>query len=445
MPDNKGCLYLDFGATRIKWVLEPGSGKAGNQTGELSNPYIYKDFFVEIDLKKLADSIKKLIYGLHTSYGFNSIMISSQMHGFAIISQKGEWLTNYISWMDQRFYNLNKSEYTSFIKNYSGLFSEKTGMPVKTGLPYFNSISVLKKLKEKEVTFMSLPEIVLSVLGAKNFGVHSTMLAGSGFYDIYKKEISPDLLKIHRKATGKDILFNAVSQDFDYYTIKINDSFISISIGFGDHQCSVLGAENDLNSVSLNLGTGSQVSQIIPQKKIASVKKKPFLQKRPFFGSDYLVCITHIPSGRVLKQFVELFSGPGLDRDVWSDIHNLTLKDLKKSTLQFDLSVFNDAWGYSAGGSISHIHDGELNYTNYVSSLIRSYISQYSDIVNLFDANLGTADSRVILSGGVAQRIPVIKKALSEKLSKKIVQKKVAADKDEAVVGLKKIYGLRHP
>jgi sugar (pentulose or hexulose) kinase len=336
--------------------------------------------------------------------------------------------------MDQRYYNSNRKEYDFFVSEHSELFGEITGMPVKSGLPFFNSISLLQNVKEKEVKILSLPEVILRGLKAKNFGVHSSMIAASGFYDIYKKEISVDLCKMHRKVTGKNVIFNPVSYGFDLYEIQVNAKPVKVSIGYGDHQCSVLGAENDHQTVSLNLGTGSQVSKIIPEDKIASIARNNQLQKRPYFNTDYLVCVTHIPSGRVLNQFIGLFKG-----DIWKDVQKLSLADVKKATLRFDLSVFNDAWGFSGGGSVTNLQEGGISYHNFISSLIRSYIFQYIRIVNMLEESLKTKSDSIILSGGVAQRIPAIKKLLTAELSRKIIQKRVFKDRDEAILGLKKI------
>ena len=74
----------------------------------------------------------------------------------------------------------------------------------------FNSITVLKKLNNKSIKLVSLPEILLYGLGVKTPKVHTTIIAGTGFFNIKDNCNSVELLKIHHKLTRKNIFLQFV-------------------------------------------------------------------------------------------------------------------------------------------------------------------------------------------------------------------------------------------
>ena len=441
MPNNKDnyYLYIDFGATRIKWVLEKKSSRI-IRNGEIENPYINLWSKVEIDVKILFQRIKLLIESLVNRYNISNILISSQMHGFALQNSNGEVITNYISWMDQRFVNNSYKKYEYIKQNYSELFLMKTGMPIKSGIPFFNSIEAIKNCNTKSAKLLSLPELILILFGVSNPHVHITMAAGTGFYNVYEGTIIDEFLSIHRNMSGKKIIFNPISFDYMHFVIKINNKDIKLSIGYGDHQCAVLGAGNTVNTISLNLGTGSQVSQIVYRKNFDKMGFSDKIQVRPYFEKNQLLeCITHIPSGRVLNQFISFFNNRSI-KEIWNDIEKLNIIDLKKASMKIDLSIFPDSWNFKIeGGGIFFIKDGELTYRNAINSLIKSYGDQYINAIRIVEKRYRNKRDIIILSGGISKRIPVIKKYLKYSLNKKIKILKINQNIDETILGLKKI------
>lgn len=439
---NEATLFIDFGATRIKWLIEKNCDLKCIKYGELQNPYVVSGYKTEIDIKLFKKQIINLVESVVKRYDLKSILVSSQMHGFLLQDYEGNLITNYISWMDQRYFKENIREYESFCNEYSKLFLETTGMPIKSGLPFFNSISICRVIKTKhDIKILSLPELFLSILGIPIQKIHVSMAAGLGFYDIYKDEISDSLLDLHCKLSGgRHIQFNQVTKESKLFSTSICSKHIDVSIGFGDHQCAVLGADNTLNTISLNLGTGSQASQIVKKDKIKFIQKNKITYLRPFFRGQFLECITHIPSGRVLTQFLSILQNNPKCPD-WNDVKRLTLNDLNTSSLKFDLNIFNDSWNYSPhGGGIYSIEDGSLTYKNMISSLIRSYVEQYEQAVYCLEkTQRNIRRDIIILSGGISQRIPVVKSYLENNLNKRIIVKKVENNRDETILGLKKI------
>jgi sugar (pentulose or hexulose) kinase len=437
-------LSIDFGASRVKWTLNTINDTKLLDSGTFSNPYLKNNEIVEISINALVKSTKKLISGLLANWKVEKILISSQMHGFALMDLNNTYLTEYISWFDQRFLNQEKIFLDNFIDNYSEIFYANSGMTIKSSLPYFNSITVLKKLENKSFKLVCLPEILLHGLGVKNPKVHSTLIAGSGFFNIKENCLSEELINIHHKITKKHIHFNEHTDLFASFETKINGKHINISIGYGDHQCSVLGANNSIYSTSINMGTGSQVSKIITSKEI-DLSKTHLIQYRPYFNKKYLKCITHIPSGRILNNYLSILENSDSIKNIWKNINKLNLNEILNSSLTFNMAIFPDAYNFqNSNEGIDGIRENNFTYLNYIASLIKSYLDQYPNIIDLVDKNSKIKSSKIVLSGGLAKQIAVSKKYFQKVQTKSVIESKTTYIEDEAILGLKKIFNYEN-
>ena len=124
--------------------------------------------------------------------------------------------------------------------------------------------------------------------------VHDTMLHGLGFYDVGAGETSLELTAEVEALTGIGYTFNPVAPagSISGYWHGPNNR-VPIYVGIGDHQCSVLGACNvPGESISINVGTGSQVAVIDPDPIPSEV------ELRPYFDATTLAAVTRIPGGR---------------------------------------------------------------------------------------------------------------------------------------------------
>ena len=186
MSSNITTLYIDLGASRVKWLIS--NNIRDLISGTLENKYITNVNYIEIDLFDLLKKIKQLIFENEKLYKISKVLFSSQMHGFVVSDLNNNFLSNYVSWKDQRFFNNSYKSYQSIYNDIENSFQEITGMSIKSGLPYFNSIQLINDLKLKECKILSLPESILIYFGVKNPKVHSTIASGQGFYDITFKK-----------------------------------------------------------------------------------------------------------------------------------------------------------------------------------------------------------------------------------------------------------------
>jgi hypothetical protein len=120
-------------------------------------------------------------------------------------------------------------------------------------------------------------------------------------------------------------------------------------------------------------------------------------------GSQIISCdeiLSFIPSGRMLNVFYNFFNS--LNLNIFNYINNLTVNDLLISDLKFDLSVFPQAVNFIDFGKILNINEHNFNIHNFLTSLVRNFLDQYIDYLS--NKNF----SKVYLTGGIAQKVPVV-------------------------------------
>lgn len=395
-------LFIDYGATHIKSCTYDNQEDKFSKLQKSKCPEnLYKQPRHEISIDKIA----KITQGIINNASFDAVYICSQMHGFCLLSADGQ-LSDYISWKDETGEVFSHPE-----------FNKKTGLTAHKGLPVFNIGSTAKRLGFKDYRVLTLPEAVLYLIGSFYNKTHATMACGLGVYDINNKEIIPDFENI---LYGSPV-FNKIVYDIDVAGIITKDKKEKpVYTPVGDMQCALYGVGLEQGQVSVNLGTGSQVS-------VLSNKVDDRVDNRIFFGDCFLNTKTHIPSGRAIECYVNFLESITPNKKFWKEVKEYTEEEILESDLKIGLSVF----GSGAGGLISNI--GETNFTidNLQKSVIRSYVEQYKKYIDLFSGD------EIILSGGVPQNCPVIKKLFQKVYNRNISM--FVSSVDETVLGLKRL------
>ncbi|MDP1573517.1 MAG: FGGY family carbohydrate kinase [Coxiellaceae bacterium] len=427
-------LLIDFGASHTK------VGLTNLETMEIYRVKVYESlkncsdkpghyeiapFELTIQFQKILEDYDQL---------FEAVVICSQMHGFLLVDEAP--LTNYIGWQDERCLEEIEgiSTFEIIQKKFSESFRKITGMKLKPGLPVLNVLHVLrsKKIQNSSCKMLSLPEWVIASVCDTVFDVtHATIQAGLGFYDINTQKIASDIIDFIEDETKIKIKFNQTS---DIIKVAGHIKNIPVYVGVGDLQCALLGAGINKEAISINLGTGSQVSIIINKSD-----EKQF-EVRPFFENQYLLTQTHIPSGRALNEYVNFIADIGKvcfgqTINPWDLLKNISKEDILHSTLDFNLNIFKSAYQYSDGGYIKLIQEGTLNTKNYFASLLRNYIMQYVSLAA--EMQINREISHTIFSGGIAKKLPVISELIQILSQKKVVL--LENNYDETLLGLQKI------
>src|SRR5574341_32077 len=433
-------LLIDFGASRVKSAIVDITN--GSFTHIQSRQSISPCVKTERQYEVSPESLKEQFMSICNSYydelhvEFEGIALCSEMHGFALLGRDGKLKSNYISWKDERSLSpVNGLDTFSLVRDeLGGEFRRIAGMNPRQGLPFINALHLGRSGQlERGCKIITLPDyIALSCNDGLGIS-HSTMLAGLGFYDVSQGGVSKQLLAFFENTTGIGLHLNEqapIGSVAGYWHGKAKK--VPIYVGVGDHQCAVLGACNiPGETISINIGTGSQVS-IIDKEVDGQV------ESRPFFNSSLLTTITHIPAGRVLKEYLGFLEDIAVhcgctNIDFWSIMQKLKKEDIVSSTLDFDLSLFKSAWNYQRGGKIGSITENSLTLLNYLGSLLKNFVKQYLDVIDIMDPREDVRE--YILSGGIPRRLQVLQEVLA--YSKKGVKVTNSAGIDETLIGLR--------
>ncbi len=435
-------LLVDFGTTSIKTAI--ADLDTGTFSHIRSHPSVTSCAKIpghhEIPPSSLQERFLSIsdLYLNQLEVRFEGIVVCSEQNGFVALNRENVPITNYISWKDERSLEpVNGIDTFSLLTGELGdRFKHITGWRPGPGLPIMNATHLARlSLLESPCKIVSLPEWLSLCCDDSNDIVHDTMLHGLGFYDVRKKETSDELTKTVEELTGVKFTFNHVAPSGNISGYWHNHTKkVPIYVGIGDHQCSVLGACNvPRETISVNIGTGSQVAIIDPEVTPAEA------ELRPYFDSSILAAVTRIPAGRVLASYVGFLenickSATGKEADFWHMLQEIDEADISNATWDFDLGIFSSAWNYQGGGKISNILEGSLTLKNYLSSLLRAFGQQYLEVMRLFDP--GHRIGRCILSGGVPRRMPVLHRIISNLSGYETLP---ACEIDESLIGLRTI------
>ena len=397
-------LVIDFGASLIKTAIV--------NEDKLENVKNYP--CPKITAENVSEIFKNIYSSLTNTV--DCIFICTQMHGFFALDENNKPLTEYINWQDARAGEKidGASTFSLIDQKFGTSFRKKTGMKLKLGLPILNLIHMARMGELKgDIKAVSIPEfLVLKNCDNQTNLSHETLVAGMGYWNIYEDKSYTEILNFYKEIAGGDIIFNKSVKEIKPagYINKV-----PVYVGVGDHQCALLGAGlEEKNQLSINLGTGSQVS-LIDEPKTSGM-----FEQRPFFNGKMLSTITHIPSGRVLNQFVK-------DEKDWATIHQLTIADLQNAEGNIDLAIFEGAYNYK-GAKVENVNSSK----EYFANLLKSYINQYIGIIE----KLETMPSEIILSGGIARKLKIIKEYIEQKTNLKI---KIVLEGEETFLGLRKL------
>ncbi len=344
-----------------------------------------------------------------------TMWLCTEMHGVIVADKEGAPLTPYISWRDGRAILRNESGTSTFDKLESkrDAFFALSGMSLRAGLPFVSLAHLAtNSILPSTLRMFTLADWLLWRGGERKPSIHSSLAAGTGFYDTQRKTWSSTLLDLAGVTDRKIMLATLVPPGTPIGCIELAGRNIRVFGGVGDLQAAVFGAGFPSQAnLAINLGTGSQVLrawQNIP----AGIERRPGAD-----GQDF-AAITHIPSGRALNVFAAFLNDcsklGGGDPFFWQRFDGLTSEQVLNAKLEVDMNVFAAAWQYQSGGSIRVIHEGDFTPDELLASIAKGWLDQYVAAMEQLDP--GREDMTFLVSGGLSRRagfVPTVLSALS--------------------------------
>ena len=309
-------------------------------------------------------------------------------------------------------------------------------MPLKAGIASTNLYELLLKnpeLRQKELYFYTLGDYIIRKITKQMPNIHPTNAAATGLYDLELNEWSESLIQ---KMGFENIVFPDISEG-ETIRMVIGNTNVSFYEAIGDQQAALLGAGiSETNQISINMGTGSQISTLTNQLILSQD-----FQTRPFFKGQYLLTIPHIPCGRALNVFFNFFKSiicqytgkVCIDDDLLWEIMMNPKREAKEENLVVDLSFFSNACSARRTGRIDNLGEHNLGLNCLMDAVLEQMADNYKNAMAKIVSKEQHIE-RVIFSGGVALKNP----QLRERIAEKIGISNCDVSRDETFIGLNK-------
>lgn len=147
----------------------------------------------------------------------------------------------------------------------------------------------------------------------------------------------------------------------------------------GDTNCVIESLDIGPFEYVVNMGTGSQIISL---------------------NDGEISIMKYFPCGRSLLVFSELFSSLGID--MFDSMSKLSAQDVINSTLSVDLNNFVQSRGYSFGGKVVGIREGNFGAKNFFGSIVREMVLQYKEHMN------NPLKNKIRLVGGIPKKMPIL-------------------------------------
>lgn len=378
------------------------------------------DLLGKFQIEKTLDCVKKLISDLGADEPEFKVCFSTEMHGFIVADVEGRPFCDYISWKNECAREIFRGcSYLDYVK---GLLREKeilnTGMIVKAGLPSVNLFyllnNLLKDIPEEDIYFYTLGDYMIRILSGKAPYIHCTNAAATGLFDIVSNQWNEVIID---KLGMAGVHFPSIYHGEEPIEATIDNHRLLLYPAVGDQQAALLGSEMlNENTLSVNLGTGGQVSILSRTLKLSKN-----YQTRPYFYGFYLKTLPHIPSGRALNVYFNFIKEvvchffQAEDDVIWQYILS-SAEQSRRNDMEIDMSFFTNPLTDNTQGSISSIQEGNFN----VGNLFRSIYVQMAVNIGKAVSKLDIKEfDKIVFSGGVVKKTSLLRKFILEELKYK--------------------------
>lgn len=371
-----------------------------------------RDHF-EIEPTQIIKSIRGLLGSLLAfAPKACGILISSQMGGVILTYPDGRLASSYLSWRDQRTVQKHPSCSGSYIDAiYQELGEDeirKMGNELRAGSP----IALLYWLSQHKrlslgIEALSLGDYVVRNLCASNKTATDPTLA-LGLLDLKPRTWNFNAFKALGLQSVVWPELSAVWKVAGY--AEINGSKVPCYPAIGDHQAALAGVRLASLDLSINISTGSQISILTDNFEPGDYQTRPYLDDR------YLNTITHLPAGRSLDVLVKLVTelavlqGANLG-DPWPIIIQ-AVNSCTSSELLTQLTFFEGPLGKM--GSITNITTENLTVGALFRSALNDMACNYASCATKLSPD--HAWQQIVFSGGIAQKLPMLRQLILEKL-----------------------------
>lgn len=359
-----------------------------------------------------------------------TLLSCGQMGGIMLVDRKLRPATNYLSWRDQRTVIADTDRTTTLDRLrrcWSNDVFEELGKELKPG----SATSLLYWLAQHkqlppETTPISIGDYVIARLCHAVPRMERTQTIGM---------LNLRTADWHQKA------FAAIGINWLYWpqltteqepigSTELHGRTLTCYPVIGDQQAALRGIRLQPHELSINVSTGSQVSQITSEFQPAEC------QTRPWFHGQFMNTITHIPAGRSLAVLEALLTElPKLAgirvEDSWKSIQRAVenARSQGRNGLSCDLSFFASAMG--SEGRISGITTENLTVGNLFMAAFEFMADSYLTCSRRMSPK--PTWNQLAISGGLVQSFAPLRNMIESRFQLPI---RDVAEQEETLLGL---------
>lgn len=406
--ENIICAAIDIGTTTISAVVvditEGVQLEAFNRANTATT--VTNDIFTKQQSPDIiCDIAKEMLDSIIDKYpSISSIGVTGQMHGMLYIDEKGNALSSLYTWQDARG-SLISSTGISYVDEMKRITGHKLSSGFGLVTHYYNMKNGL--VPKGTYSFCSIMDYFIMRIASLSAPIlHPSVAASFGLFDIENNDFDKAALEI----LGIDIKMPAVCS-----TDKIIGEYRGITVipAIGDNQASVFGSVRDEDSsILVNYGTGSQVSVICNDTKVAAP-----LEVRPYIGGKYLVCGCALCGGYSYSLLENFFSGYakalGIDDNQYKVMDLLAQKAYTEGKVPLEVLPFfkgtrdNEA----LRGSINGIDTENFTAECLILGVIKGMAAELYDMYRLCNCS---RRSLLVASGNGVQKNKVLQSVLCD-------------------------------
>lgn len=398
-------IGIDIGTTSICLVSCEEGKEELSLVLSCENVFCGETFEQDADVivRKVMKMLKEAENRGYLNCDTKGIGISSQMHGIVYVDKNGQAVSPLYTWKDRKGTEnfCGEMSYETFLRQKG--FDVHTGYGIVTHF----YLSQKKEIPDGAVKFAGIGDyLAMRLTGSKVPYADCTMAASFGGFDLQKRDF--DFEKLHSAGISTAFLPEVCKgeEPAGYY------KNLPVTWAYGDNQASFYAAmENPETQVSVNIGTGSQVS-VWDSRLIENTSG----DIRPFFNESYLYVGASVNGGKVYEKLasffeetVYVFTGKKIRAyDVMAE-----LADEKEAT---DLSVNPSLYGArgNAGqsGKIENLTERNFHPADFIRAYVRGMAEELYALYKLLPPEITREKKEIMASGNGIRKNRILKQEI---------------------------------
>ena len=419
-------IALDIGTTSVSLAVTGADGQVRECRNVRSDSEIIADkaFHKTQSVEVIMSKAMSLIGAAVGKYAnIAAIGLTGQMHGILYVDADGRAVSDLYTWQDKSGDELANGDRETYCNEIERLTGEKVaaGYGLVTHY-YLAQNNRVPENAHKICTIMDYAGMILTK--RKSPLTHLSNVASLGLFSCGTSDFNRDALAV---LNIDEAILPDITGGNDILGYHGN---IPVAVAIGDNQASFIGTvDRTGDSISVNIGTGSQVSMISNGGELCDG-----FELRPFINGAYLMSYSALCGGyayAILQRFVRdiVRRATGVDEEQYA-LMDLIAEESAGGGLQVDTAFNGTRLSPEVRGSISNISADNFTLANLIHGFSEGIVNELYEKCAQTD-EMKTARF-VTVSGNGARKNKLIPKIVAEKFGLDVVMKDV---EEEAAVG----------